>query len=55
MVAVRTALSENVDAVPRNWMQVPTRCMQYVLTEFTGPMNVDAVMLQWLQCTLLCP
>ena len=37
MVAVRTALSENVGAVPRHWMQCPTRCMQYVVTEDAVP------------------
>ena len=52
MVAVPTALSENVDAVPRHWMQCPTRCMQYVVTEDAVPMKVDAVILQWLQCPL---
>ena len=43
VVAVSTALSEDVDAVPRHWMQCPTMCMQYVVMEDAVPMNVDAV------------
>ena len=42
MVAVSTALSESVAAVPRHWMQCPTMCMQYVVTENTVPIKVDA-------------
>ena len=49
-----TALSENVDAVPRHWMLCPTMCMQYVVTEDAVSMMVDAVIRQWLQCTVLC-
>src|SRR3712207_8368176 len=41
----RSALSENVDAVPKHCMQCPTRCMQYVVTEDAVPMRVDAVSL----------
>ena len=55
MVAVPTALSENVDAVPRHRMLCPTRCMLYVVMEDAVPMRVDEVIWQWLQCTLLCP
>ena len=55
MVAVPTALSENVEALPRHWMQCLTRCIQYVVTEDAVSMRVDAVIRQWLQCTLLCP
>ena len=44
------ALSLNVDAVPRLWMQCPTRCMQYVVTEDAVPMKVDAVLMHWIQC-----
>ncbi len=40
----------NVDAVPIQWMQCPTRWMQYVVMEDAVPMKVDAVILQWLQC-----
>ena len=41
-----TALSENVDAVPRHWMQCPKSCMQYVVMEDAMPTMVDAVILQ---------
>ena len=50
VVAVPPALSRNVNAVPRQWMQCSTRWMQYVVMEDVGPMEVDTVMLQWLQC-----
>ena len=53
MVAVPTALSEKVDAVPRHWMQCPTMCMQKLVTEDAVLMRVDAVIWQWLQCTQL--
>ena len=46
MVAVPPALSLNVDAVPRLWIQCPTRFMQYVATEDAVPKKVDAVSLQ---------
>ena len=52
MVAVPPTISLNVDAVP---MQCPTRWIQYVVMEDAGPMKVDAVMLQWLQCPLNFP
>ena len=52
MVAEPTAVSLNVDAVPMQWMQCPTMCMQYVVMEDAVPMKVDAVILQWLQCPL---
>ena len=55
MLAVPTALPENVDAVPRHWMQCPTSCMQYVVTEDAVPMKVHALNRQRLQCRLLCP
>ena len=54
-VTVRNALSENVDVVPRHWLQCPTRCMQYVVKEDAVPMKVDMVNLQWLQCPLQFP
>ena len=50
-----SALSLNVDAVPRQWMQCPSRGMQYVVTEDAVPMKVDAVIRQLWNCTLLCP
>ena len=43
------ALTGIVDAVPRHWMQCPTRWMQYVVTEDAMPMKVEAVILQWMQ------
>ena len=46
VVAVPTALSWNVDAVVMQWMQCPTRWMQYVVMEDAVHMNVDAVILQ---------
>ena len=49
MVAVPTALSNNVDAVPNHWMQCPTRWMQCVVLEDAVPMRVDAVIQQCLQ------
>ena len=52
MVAVPTALSENLDAVPRHGMQSLTRSMQYVVTEDAVPLKVDAMILQWLQSPL---
>ena len=55
VVSVHTTLFENVDAVPGHWMQCPTRCMQYVVTENAGHMKVDAVVRQCLLCRLLCP
>ena len=55
VVAVPPTLSGNVNAVVMQWMQCPTRCMQYVVTEDAVRMKVDAVIQQWLQCTLLCP
>ena len=45
MVAVPPAMSGNVDAVPRQWMQFPTRWMQFVRTEDAVLMKVDAVSL----------
>ena len=53
MVAVPTAVSLNLDAVPMQWMQCPPTCMQYVVTEDAVPMKVDAVFLQWLPCPML--
>ena len=48
MLAVLPSLSGNVDAVVMQWMQCPTRCMQYVVTEDAVPIEADAVILQWL-------
>ena len=50
-----------MDAVPRQWMLCPTRCMQYVMKDDAVLMkvdavhpilsgNVDAVVMQWMQC-----
>ena len=62
VVAVPTAVSLNVDAVLRQWMQCPTmwmQCptmwMQYVLREDAVPIQVEVVILQWLRCPLQCP
>ena len=55
VLAVPPTLSSNVDAVVMQWMQYPTRWMQYVVMEDAGPMKVDAVNLQWLQCPLQFP
>ena len=52
MVAVPPALYRKLDAVPRQWMQCPTRWMQYVMTDDALFMKVDAVNLQGLQCPL---
>ena len=51
MVAVPNALSEKMDAVPRHWMQCPTRWMQYVMMDDAVLMTVDAVSLQSLLCS----
>ena len=32
------------------WMQCPTRWMQYVMTHDAVPVNVDAVRMLWMQC-----
>ena len=48
MLSVSPALSGNVEAVVMQWMQCPTRWMQYAVMEDAGPMKVNAVMLQWL-------
>ena len=45
-----TAVSLHGDAVPMKWMQCPTMCMQYVVSEDAVPMKLDAVILQWFQC-----
>ena len=50
MVAEPTAVSLNVDAVPMQWMQCTTMCMQCVVADDAVPMKVDAVIMQWLQC-----
>ena len=50
MIAVTPALSGNVDAVPSQWMQCPTRWMQYVMMDEAVLMKVDAVSLKRLQC-----
>ena len=47
VVAVPPALSLNVNAVPRHWLQCHRRWMQFVVTEDAVPMKVDAVLLQW--------
>ena len=44
MVAVATALSPNVDAVPMHWMHCATMLVQYVVTEDAVPVKEDAVM-----------
>ena len=49
MVAVRTALSYNLDAVPRHCMQCPTMYMQYIVMEDAVSMKDNAVILQSLQ------
>ena len=54
-VAVLPYVLLNVDAVPMQWMQCPTRQMQYVVTEDAVPMKVDEVILQLLQCPLHVP
>ena len=46
VVAVPPASSLNVDAVPRLWMQCPTRCMKYVVTEDAAPKKMDTVYLK---------
>ena len=46
VVAVPPTFSLNVDAVPMQCMQCPTRWMQYVVTEDAVPTKVDAVSLQ---------
>ena len=51
VLAVPPALSGNVDLVVMQWMQCPTRWMQYVATKDAVQTNVDAVNLQGLQCT----
>ena len=48
MVAVPHAVSLNLEAVLMQCMQCPKRWMQHVVTEDAVPMNVDAVILQWL-------
>ena len=47
------ALSLNVDALPMQWMECPTRWMQYVMTYDAVPMKGDAVIMQWFQCTCI--
>ena len=32
------------------WMQCPTRWVQYVMTDDAVPMKVDAVRMLWMQC-----
>ena len=39
---MHTAVSLNVEAVPMQWMQCPTMCLRYVVTE-------DAVPKCWMQ------
>ena len=46
MVAVHAAVSQNVDAVPRSWMQFYRRWMQYVVMEDPVPTKEKAVSLQ---------
>ena len=52
VVAVLHSVSLNVDAVLKQWMQCPTRWMQYVMTDDAVLMKVNAVSLQCLQCPL---
>ena len=47
VVTVLTAVSLNVDAVWRQWLQ-------YVVMEDAVPMKVNAMILQWLWCPLQC-
>ena len=49
VVAEPAAVSLNLDAVPMQWMQFPTMCMQYLVREDAGPMKEDAVILQSLE------
>ena len=51
MVSVPATLSLNVDAVPMQCMQCPTRLMQYFVKQDSVSMKDDAVTLQSLQCT----
>ena len=46
MAVVPPRVSLNVDAVPMQCMQCPTRWMQYVVTEDAVPTKVDAMRLQ---------
>ena len=55
MVEVPHAGSLNENAVPLQWIQCPTRWMQYVMTDDALPMKVHAVFLYWLLCPLMCP
>ena len=55
VVAVPHAGSLNENAVPLQWIQCPTRWMQYVMTDDALPMKVDAVIMQWLKCPLQSP
>ena len=55
MLAVPTALSENVDAVARHWMQCPTSCKHYVVTEAAVPMKGHALILQWFSAPCCFP
>ncbi len=55
VVAVPPSVSLNVDAVPMQWMQCPTRWMQYVVMEDAVPTKVDAVILPLLGCPRQCP
>uniref|UniRef100_A0A914R6D7 Phlebovirus glycoprotein G2 fusion domain-containing protein n=1 Tax=Parascaris equorum TaxID=6256 RepID=A0A914R6D7_PAREQ len=55
MVAVPPATSGKADAMPMQWMQCPTRWMQYVVTEDAVPMKLDAVILQWVHSPLQNP
>ena len=54
MVVVPTAVSLNLYSVPMQWMQCPTRWMEYVVMDKAVHLKVDAVILQWLRCTLQC-
>ena len=55
VVEVPSSGSLNKNAVPLPGSLCPTRQMQYVMTDDAGPMKVDAVFLQWLQCPWHCP
>ena len=52
--ALPSALSQNVAAVPMQWMQCPSRWMQYAVTDDAVPMKVDAVCMQWTHCPSRC-
>ena len=55
VVEVPHAGSLNENAVPLQWIQCPTRWMQYANMDDALPMKVHAVFLYWLLCPLLCP